>query len=425
MFFDRARIWVQGGQGGDGIVAFLRQKHAPRGGPSGGNGGRGGHVVAVADESMNTLHGLRRKVHYRAGKGGRGGNTTKQGAYGADLEVRVPTGTLVRDAEDGNLMADLTDEGQRALLVRGGRGGRGNASFRSARHQAPRLAEKGEPGQECWLDLEMKLVAEVGIIGVPNAGKSTLISRISAARPEIADYPFTTLVPNLGVVELDHRQRIFVDIPGLVEGAHQGTGLGIEFLRHVERTRLLVHLLDGSSDDPGGEMAMIEAELASYSEALAAKPRVVVLNKWDLPQARAAESELRTAMETRGLPFWSISAATGENVQDLIWALDRRLETIPAVEASTRPDLPEIAVSEDDRAFTVTRLGPDRWQVAGVGLERITRMTNWELPESALRFQNVLDTWGVSDTLRTQGVEEGDTVRIAESELVWGFDNAF
>ena len=425
MFFDRARIWVQGGQGGDGIVAFLRQKHAPRGGPSGGNGGRGGHVVAVADESMNTLHGLRRKVHYRAGKGGRGGNTAKQGAYGADLEVRVPTGTLVRDAEDGNLMADLTDEGQQALLVRGGRGGRGNASFRSARHQAPRLAEKGEPGQECWLDLELKLVAEVGIIGVPNAGKSTLISRISAARPEIADYPFTTLVPNLGVVELAHRQRVFVDIPGLVEGAHQGTGLGIEFLRHVERTRLLVHLLDGSSDDPGGEMAMIEAELASYSEALAAKPRVVVLNKRDLPQARAAEAELKTAMETRGLPFWSISAVTGEKVQDLLWALDRQLEAIPAVEASSRPDLPEIAVSEDDRAFTVTRLGPDRWQVAGAGLERLTRMTNWDLPESALRFQNILDTWGISDTLRAQGVEEGDTVRIAESELVWGFDNAF
>ena len=374
---------------------------------------------------MNTLHGLRRKVHYRAGKGGRGGNTAKQGAYGADLEMRVPTGTLVRDAEDGNLMADLTDEGQRALLVRGGRGGRGNASFRSARHQAPRLAEKGEPGQERWLELELKLVAEVGIIGVPNAGKSTLISRISAARPEIADYPFTTLVPNLGVVELDHRQRIFVDIPGLVEGAHQGTGLGIEFLRHVERTRLLVHLLDGSSDDPDGEMAMIEAELASYSEALAAKPRVVVLNKRDLPQARAAEAALRTSMEKRGLPFWSISAVTGENVQDLLWALDRQLEAIPAVEASTQPDLPEIAVPEDDRTFTVTRLDPNRWQVAGAGLERITRMTNWDLPESALRFQNILDTWGVSETLRAQGIEEGDTVRIAEAELVWGFDNAF
>ena len=374
---------------------------------------------------MNTLHGLRRKVHYRAGKGGRGGNTAKQGAYGADLEVRVPTGTLVRDAEDGNLMADLTDEDQRALLVRGGRGGRGNASFRSARHQAPRLAEKGEPGQERWLDLELKLVAEVGIIGVPNAGKSTLISRISAARPEIADYPFTTLVPNLGVVELAHRQRVFVDIPGLVEGAHQGTGLGIEFLRHVERTRLLVHLLDGSSDDPGGEMAMIESELASYSEALAAKPRVVVLNKRDLPQARTAEAELRTAMERRGLPFWSISAVTGENVQDLLWALDRQLEAMPAVAASTQPDLPEIAVSEDDRAFTVMRLGPNHWQIAGAGLERITRMTNWDLPESALRFQNILDTWGVSETLRAQGIEEGDTVRIAESELVWGFDNAF
>ena len=259
-------------------------------------------------------------------------------------------------------------------------------------------------------------MAEVGIIGVPNAGKSTLISRISAARPEIADYPFTTLVPNLGVVELDHRQRIFVDIPGLVEGAHQGTGLGIEFLRHVERTRLLVHLLDGSSDDPGGEMAIIE---------LAAKPRVVVLNKRDLPQARAAEAELKTTMDKRGLPFWSISAVTGENVQNLLWALDRQLEAIPAVETSTRPDLPEIAVSEDDRTFTVTRLGPDRWQVAGVDLERITRMTNWDLSESALRFQNILDTWGVSETLRAQGIEEGDTVRIAESELVWGFDNAF
>lgn len=425
MFFDRARIFVQGGQGGNGIVAFLRQKHTPRGGPSGGNGGRGGHVVAVADGSLNTLHGLRRKVHHRAGRGGRGGNTVKQGAYGSDLEVRVPTGTLVRDSEDGSLLADLTDDDQRALLAKGGRGGRGNASFRSARHQAPRLAENGEPGQERWLDLELKLVAEVGIIGVPNAGKSTLISRISAARPEIADYPFTTLVPNLGVVELDHRQRVFVDIPGLVEGAHLGTGLGIEFLRHVERTRLLVHLLDGSASDPGSEMAMIEAELASYSMELAAKPRVVVLNKRDLPQARQAEAALARTMEQRGLPFWAISAVTGENVQDLLWALDRQLAEMPVVEASTLPDLPEVTVPEDDRTFTITRLGPDHWCVTGVGLERITRMTNWDLPESALRFQNILDTWGISESLRTQGVEEGDTVTIAEADLVWGFDNAF
>ena len=425
MFFDRARILVQGGQGGDGIVAFLRQKHAPRGGPSGGRGGRGGHVVAVADGSMNTLHSLRRKVHHRAGQGGRGGNTVKQGAYGADLEVRVPTGTLVHDADDGSPVADLTEDGQRALLAKGGRGGRGNASFRSARHQAPRLAENGEPGQERWLDLELKLVAEVGIIGVPNAGKSTLISRISAARPDIADYPFTTLVPNLGVVELEHRQRIFVDIPGLVEGAHLGTGLGIEFLRHVERTRLLVHLLDGASNDPGAEMAMIEAELASYSEELAAKPRVVVLNKRDLPQARAVETDLATTMERRGLPFRSISAVTGENVRDLVWALDRQLESMPLVESSSLPELPEITAPEDDRSFHVARLGPNHWRVTGTGLERITRMTNWDLPESALRFQNILDTWGVSETLRAEGVEEGDAVTIAEAELIWGFDNAF
>ena len=273
---------------------------------------------------MNTLHGLRRKVHYRAGKGGRGGNTAKQGAYGADLEVRVPTGTLVRDAEDGNLMADLTDEGQRALLVRGGRGGRGNASFRSARHQAPRLAEKGEPGQERWLDLELKLVAEVGIIGVPNAGKSTLISRISAARPEIADYPFTTLVPNLGVVELpDFRSFVVADIPGIIEGAHEGKGLGHQFLRHIERTRALAILLPVDDEDPAAVLAGLRDELAQYSPRLAELPYAVVCSKMDLlpPDAGKPAVEAPGAWGT-----YHVSAVTGRGLDALLEGCWRQLK---------------------------------------------------------------------------------------------------
>lgn len=253
MFFDQARIYVKAGGGGDGIVAFRREKFVPRGGPSGGNGGRGGSVILYVDPGYNTLYHLQHNVHQRAERGVHGGGAMKYGAAGADLQIPVPRGTIVRDAESGAILADLTTDNQELVVVKGGRGGRGNAAFKTARQTAPQYAEKGEPGEERWIELELKLVADVGIVGVPNAGKSTLLSVVSAARPKIADYPFTTVEPSLGVAEVGHRQLVLVDIPGLMEGAHTGVGLGLEFLRHVERCRVLIHLLNGASPDPKGD----------------------------------------------------------------------------------------------------------------------------------------------------------------------------
>lgn len=423
MFFDRAKIFVAGGAGGDGIVAFRREKHTPRGGPAGGNGGRGGHVLAAVSPELNTLSHLRRHVHFRAGKGGRGGGAGKQGAQGDDVIVAVPQGTLIRDAADGSLLDDLAVPSRRCRLARGGRGGKGNAAFRSSRHQAPRLAENGEPGESRWLALELKLVAEVGIIGVPNAGKSTLISRISAAKPEIADYPFTTTVPHLGVAEIDHRQRVFVDVPGLVGGAHKGTGLGIEFLRHVERTRVLLHLLDGAAEDLLAELRMVERELQLYSPALLLRPRIVVLNKMDLPQAQAREAEVAAYCARRKLPFHAVSAATGRQVQPLLYAVDGILRELPHDAAAAPREMPEIVPQGADRAFTIEQLGPGAWRVRSPGLERAAQMTNWDYFESAMRFQHMVTTWGVRDALQHQGVKEGDTVFMGALELIWGYDN--
>lgn len=423
MFLDRARIFVAAGPGGDGIVAFRREKHTPKGGPAGGNGGRGGHVVAVARGDLNTLLHLRRNTHFRAGKGGRGGGTVKQGAQGRETYVALPAGTLIRDANDGTVLGDLTRPDQECCVARGGRGGRGNAAFRNSRHQAPRMAENGEPGEERWLDLELKLVAEAGIIGVPNAGKSTLISRISAARPEIADYPFTTIAPNLGVAEISHRQRVFVDVPGLVEGAHQGTGLGIEFLRHVERTRVLLHLLDGAAEDPVREMELVERELHLYSPGLLMRPRLVVLNKMDLPQAQEVETRVSAYCAERDLPFRAISAVTGEGVQGLLYEADRMLGELPDQMQAGPLELPEIAAYEADRSFSVEHLEAQEWRVHSESLERAALMTNWDYFESAMRFQRLLTAWGVRDELQRQGVAEGDTVLIGDLELVWGYDN--
>ncbi len=288
MFFDQARIYVNAGDGGNGVVAFRREKFVPRGGPAGGNGGRGGNVYLRVDHGLNTLYALQRNVHHRAERGGHGSGANKTGANGEDLYVPVPPGTLVRDAETNEQIADLTVEGQTFLVARGGRGGRGNASFKTARNNAPRIAENGEEGEERWLELELKLVADVGIIGVPNAGKSTLLSVVSAATPKIADYPFTTVAPNLGVAEVGYSQIVLADVPGLMEGAHEGVGLGIDFLRHIERTRVLVHMVAGDSPDPFGDFEAINQEMQLFNPRLLDKPQLVVLNKMDLPQAQEA-----------------------------------------------------------------------------------------------------------------------------------------
>jgi GTP-binding protein len=425
MFFDQARIYVKGGDGGNGVVAFRREKFVPRGGPSGGNGGRGGDVVLEVDPSFNTLYSFQNQVHYRAERGVHGGGANKTGANAPDLVLPAPPGTLVRDAESGVLLGDLTRPGQRLVVAHGGRGGRGNAAFKSSRNKAPRLAEKGEAGEELWLTLELKLVADVGIVGVPNAGKSTLLSVVSAAKPKIADYPFTTVEPTLGVAEVNHRQMVLADIPGLLEGAHEGVGLGLDFLRHIERTRLLIHLLNGDSPDPLGDFEAINQELVLFNPELAERPQIVVLNKLDLPHARTRWPEIEAAMAARGLPSLAISAATGENVQTLLYQVQAMLDALPPV--AEEPPAEEMVVLEapvDEKAFQLHSLGQGQWRVEGVAIERAAQMTNWDYYEAAMRFQRILRALGISEALREAGVEEGDTVRIGEVELVWGYENA-
>lgn len=424
MFFDRARIYVKGGDGGDGVVAFRREKFVPRGGPAGGNGGRGGNVILFVDLGLNTLHHLQQNVHQRAPRGVHGGGARKAGAQGEDLRIPVPPGTVVRDARTGDLLADLTRLGQEAIVAGGGRGGRGNAAFKTTRNTAPRIAERGEPGQERWIELELKLVADAGIIGVPNAGKSTLLSVISSAQPKIADYPFTTVEPSLGVAEVNHRQIVFVDIPGLLEGAHEGVGLGIEFLRHIERTRVLVHLLNGASPDPVGDFEAINQELSLFNPALVDKPQLVVLNKLDLPAAQELWPAVQAAMERLGLPALAISAVTGENVPQLLYRVQEMIDALPPVEEPPAPVV-EIRAQPDRHAFRIQNPEPNFWTVEGDEIERAARMTNWSYYEAGLRFQRILAALGIADALREAGVEDGDTVQIGDQELVWGYDNAY
>ncbi|MEE9218360.1 MAG: GTPase ObgE [Acidobacteriota bacterium] len=336
MFLDQAKIFVQAGSGGKGCVSFRREKFVPRGGPNGGDGGSGGSVWLEATLSHNTLNQFHYRQHFKAKRGQHGQGSNKSGRSGEDLSLSVPVGTVVCDASDpGTPIGDLREPGQRLRVTRGGRGGRGNAHFATSTHQAPRFAQQGEPGEERWLLLELKLLADVGLVGFPNAGKSTLISRISAARPKIADYPFTTLVPNLGVVRLDdERSFVVADIPGLIEGAHQGAGLGTRFLRHVERTRLLLHLVDvspASGRDPVSDLEVVDREIAAYRDLLATKPQIVVGTKKDVAQDPRRIDLLRAALRSRGRDFFLISSVTGEGLPELIQAVARRLESLDPV----------------------------------------------------------------------------------------------
>ncbi len=329
MFIDEARILVKAGDGGNGCLAFRREKYVPRGGPSGGDGGRGGDVIFVADEHENTLLKFRFNPEHKAERGRHGEGSNRTGADGRSIEVPVPVGTVVYDADTGERLVDFTEPGQQFTIARGGRGGRGNARFATSTHQVPTEHEPGRSGQERRLRLELKLLADVGLVGFPNAGKSTLIARISAARPKIADYPFTTLEPNLGVVQLEnYRGFVVADIPGLIEGAHLGHGLGIQFLRHIERTRLLAHLVDvseGSGRNPVHDFEVVMTELASFSQELASKPMIVVATKMDAAQDPTRVASLRDLAAGRGLPYVEISSATGQGIDALIHAMAERV----------------------------------------------------------------------------------------------------
>lgn len=417
MFFDEAKITVRAGDGGDGAMSFRREKFVPFGGPNGGDGGRGGDVYLVVNPRLNTLVRFQHERHFRAGRGGHGKGKDMTGKDGADLFIEVPSGTVVRDADTGEVIADLTEPGQRALVARGGRGGRGNARFATASNQAPRFAERGEPGQVRNLMLELRLIADVGIVGVPNAGKSTLLAAVSAARPKIADYPFTTLQPNLGVATLDDETTlVLADIPGLIEGAHAGAGLGHAFLRHIERTRVLIHLLDGLSADPLRDFAQVNAELALFDPALVEKPQVVALNKIDLPDAQTRWPAVQAGLRAQGYEPLAVSAATGQGVRDLLYRAAQLLAELPPEEKQA--EVPVFRLPEDENAFEITREG-NAWRVRGTRIERAAAMTFWEYDEAVQRFQRLLERLGITQALEQAGVKPGDTVYIGKAELEW------
>ncbi|MBN1121496.1 MAG: GTPase ObgE [Anaerolineae bacterium] len=416
MFLDEVKINVKGGDGGAGIVAFRREKYVPHGGPAGGDGGNGGDVVLVVTPRLSTLSPFSKKVHFKADRGGNGGGSNMTGASGSDLLVDVPPGTVVRDAKSGDLVADLTEPGQRVVVAKGGRGGRGNTRFKSSTNQAPRMAEKGEPGEERWLILELKLIADVGIIGVPNAGKSTLLSVVSAAKPKIAAYPFTTLTPNLGVVILDDQELVLADIPGLVEGAHMGIGLGHSFLRHIQRTRVLIHLLDGTGEDPIGDFVQINSELALFDPDLGEKPQLVALNKIDMPQAQERWPSVKAELAKHGVEAVAISGLTRQGVSELLHTTLQTLQELPEPEPTE--EVPVFRPEDDDEAFEIAFDG-EAYRVIGKRIERAAAMTYWEYDEAVLRFQRILEALGISDALEEAGVEPGDTVIIGDTELEW------
>jgi len=421
MFYDEARIFVKSGNGGDGMISFRREKFVPHGGPDGGDGGNGGSVIFQVDKNINSLVRFHRQVHFYAEDGKHGQPKRQTGASGEDLVLVVPPGTVIRDAESGELLADLVEPDDSIKILEGGKGGRGNIRFASSINQAPRLADRGEPGQERWLTLELKLIADVGVAGVPNAGKSTLLSVVSSARPKIAAYPFTTLQPHLGVVQFDNFETmVLADIPGLIEGAASGVGLGHDFLRHVERTRVLLHLLDGASQDPLEDWAMINQELALYGTHLEQKPQLVVLNKIDLPDAQAWEPLVRERMQEEEIPFHAISAVTQQGVPELLNMLRKLLQDAPTSPLyELQEELPVIRPAEDEEAFVIARLTNGDWRVRGKKIERIAAQTYFEFDATAMRFQHILDQMGISDALREAGIEEGDTVLIGDEVLEW------
>jgi GTPase len=433
MFYDHTKIYAKAGDGGDGSIHFRREKFVPFGGPDGGDGGRGGSIYLEATSNLNTLIDYRYRQHFKAGSGGHGGGQKKHGAKGKDLVLRVPSGTVIRDAETNELIADLVDNGQRVMVARGGRGGLGNVHFATASHQAPREAQRGEPGEERWLLLELRLIADVGLVGYPNAGKSTLLSVVSAATPKIADYPFTTLSPNLGVVTIGQRgsgdelEFVLADIPGLIEGAAQGVGLGYEFLRHIQRTRLLIHMLDGASigHDPWQDFQAINQELREYDEHLATRPQMVVLNKMDLPEAQERWPALKAKAEAAGYPVFAISAVTHQGVDELMQYTGQRLQEMQREEAeriATQPiadmEGPVLRPQPED-AFLITR-EKGVFIVKGKRVERAVNMTNLESDESMDRLQMTLAKMGVTKALEEAGVQVGDKVRFGKVELYWG-----
>ncbi len=416
MFVDQARIYVKSGDGGNGAVAFRREKYVPQGGPAGGDGGKGADIIFRAEQGLRSLMDFRYRRHYKGERGQNGQGKNRHGAGASDMVIRVPVGTVIMDAETGDVLADLVLNGETFVGAKGGRGGRGNARFSSSTQRAPAFSEKGEPGVERQLVLELKLLADVGLVGFPNAGKSTLISSVSAARPKIADYPFTTLIPNLGVVEMAPGETfVMADIPGLISGAHQGSGLGHEFLRHIERTRVLVFVLDCSGleeRDPVEDYEALLQELRLYREDLLQRPRIIAANKMDAPGAEELVARVQENIDD--IEVFPISALTGQGVEELVKRVYYTLSQIPEIQ----PDTEEIVVTryQEEVPFKIKKIN-DAFEISGDRIEKLVAMTDFGNEEALQRFQYTIEKMGINQALREKGVHNGDPVRIGDLEF--------
>lgn len=419
MFIDRARIFVQSGKGGDGMSSFRHEKFVPKGGPNGGDGGQGGNVVLVADRNVNTLVDFRFRRLFKAKPGGKGEGSNKYGRNAEDLLITVPLGTIVKDEETGQVMADLSRDGQRAIVAKGGRGGRGNWHFRTSANRTPTFAERGEPGEERWLRLELKVLADVGLLGYPSVGKSSILRKVSAAQPEVAAYHFTTLNPILGVVNLpDHRSFVMADIPGLIDGASEGVGLGHDFLRHIERTKILIHVVDVSGiegRDPIEDYEKINAELAKYSEKLARKRQVVAANKIDLLGDSDNLERLMDYMTAHGVEVYPICAMTGEGMDKLLERVWTMLEEYVEEPDETTEEVVYKAQNKPD--FEVKRNDDGAFVITGARIENLVAMTNFDDDQSLRRFQRIWRYMELDKLLQEHGIQDGNTVRIYSMEF--------
>lgn len=420
MFIDRAKIYIKAGDGGNGIVSFRREKYVPAGGPDGGDGGKGGDIVFEVDEGLRTLIDFRYRRKYIAGSGDNGGPAKRTGKSGEDLVIRVPPGTVIKDAETGRILADMVEPGQRTVVARGGKGGAGNWHFATPTRQIPNFAKPGDPGEEYTVELELKMVADVGLVGFPNAGKSTLLSKVTAARPKIADYPFTTLEPNLGVVRVDEGASFLLeDIPGLIEGAHRGVGLGFDFLRHVERCKMFLHIVDVAGvdgRDPVEDFEKINEELRLYDPKLAERYQVVAANKIDLPQGKENLERFTREVEAKGYKVFPISAASNTGVWQLMQYIAAKLDELPVVVPLTDTDEEVVYTAKEEEPFTIRREG-NVFIVEGNWVDKLVKSVNFNSHESVQYFQRSLKTKGVIDALEEMGINEGDTVRIYDIEF--------
>lgn len=422
MFVDQVSVYVKAGDGGNGLVAYRREKYVPLGGPAGGDGGNGGDVVFKVDEGLNTLMDFRYNRHFKAKRGENGMSQNQHGKNANPLVIAVPPGTTVVDEETKEVIADLTTHGQEAVIANSGRGGRGNSRFATPRNPAPEIAENGEPGQERNIKVELKLLADVGLVGFPSVGKSTLLSVVSAAKPKIADYHFTTLAPNLGVVDTaDNRSFVMADLPGLIEGAHEGIGLGYQFLRHVERTRVILHVIDMSSfegRDPYDDFVKINQELEEYDKQLMDRPQIIAANKMDMPGAEENLQEFKAKL-TDEYPVHSISALTKDGLRDILFEIADTLDKIPK-HSDVIEDVDEKVVyryKKEEAPFTITRDSDGAYVLSGVKIEKLFKMTDFAKDEAVQRFSRQIRGMGVDDALRKRGAEDGDTIRIMDFEF--------